>query len=188
MIKIYRNPRALLPSCVFVFYTFTLVSILTYVPGLISDSSLQKLMLVVLPLISTSGTFLAGALAQYFMRPQRVALMAYSGVAIGAIILSLTGDSVVLFCVVVSIMVLFLGMIPGSALAMIPNLARNPSEQAQGYGLLAQFGNLGATAGPPMFATAIAMYGLSGLVVLVLCICCFGVLFSLLAGRIKAVV
>lgn len=188
MIKIYRNPRALLPSCVFVFYTFTLVSILTYVPGLISDSSLQKLMLVVLPLISTSGTFLAGALAQYVMRPQRVALMAYSGVAIGAIVLSLTGDSAVLFCVVVSIMVLFLGMIPGSALAMIPNLARNPSEQAQGYGLLAQFGNLGATAGPPMFATAIAMYGLSGLVVLVLCVCCFGVLFSLLAGRIKAVV
>ena len=188
MIKIYRNPRALLPSCVFLFYTCTLVSVLTYIPGLIGDSTLQKLMLVVLPLISTGGTFLAGAIAQYLMRPQRVALMAYCGVASCAVVLSVVSGSPELFCVVVGVMVLFLGMVPGSALAMIPTLARNPSEQAQGYGLLAQFGNLGATMGPPTFATAIAVYGLAGLVVLVLCVCSFGVLFSLLAGRIKAVV
>ncbi|NLQ17959.1 MFS transporter [Marinomonas sp. M1K-6] len=188
MMKIYRNPRALLPSCVFVFYTCTLVSVLTYVPGLIDDAALQKWMLILLPLVTTCGTFLAGAIAQYLMRPQRVALMAYLGVAVSALVLSFVGDSAVVFCFVVGVLVLFLGMVPGSALAMIPTLARNPSEQAQGYGLLAQFGNLGATVGPPTFATAIAVYGLSGLVVLVLCVCAFGVLFSLLAGRIKAVV
>ena len=113
------------------------------------------------------------------MRPQRVALMAYFGVATSVTVLSLISGSAELFCVVVGVMVLFLGMVPGSALAIIPTLARNPSEQAQGYGLLAQFGNIGATVGPPTFATAIAVYGLSGLVVLILCICCFGMLFSL---------
>jgi len=187
MMNIYRNPRALLPSCVFVFYTCTLVSILTYVPGLINDATLQKWMLILLPLISTSGTFLAGAIAQYLMRPQRVAFMAYLGVGVSALGLTLVGDSAALFCSLISILVLFLGMVPGSALAMIPALARNPSEQAQGYGLLAQFGNLGATVGPPTFATAIAIYGLSGLVVLVLCVCCFGIVFSLLAGRLNTV-
>ncbi len=185
MMQVYRNPRALLPSCVFLFYTCTLVSILTYVPGLIDDASLKTLMLVVLPLISTSGTFLAGAIAQYLMKPQRVALMAYCGVASCAVVLSFINGSAGWFCFVVGILVLFLGMVPGSALAMIPTLARNPSEQAQGYGLLAQFGNLGATVGPPSFATAISLYGLTGLVALVLTVCCFGVLFSLLAGRIK---
>ncbi|TYL46571.1 MFS transporter [Marinomonas sp. IMCC 4694] len=187
MMRIYRNPRALLPSCVFLFYTCTLVSVLTYVPGLIEEVSLQKWMLVVLPLVSTSGTFLAGAIAQYWMRPQRVALMAYSGVAMSALMLFFVHGSALVFCVMVGIMVLFLGMVPGSALAMIPALARNPSEQAQAYGLLAQFGNLGATVGPPSFATAIAAYGLSGLVGLVLCLCCFGVAFSVLAGRMKTV-
>ncbi|ETI59888.1 MFS transporter [Marinomonas profundimaris] len=187
MIRIYRNPRALLPGFVFLFYTFTLVSVLTYVPGLTGDASQNKWMFVLLPLISTSGTFLAGAIAQYWMRPQRVALMAYVGLAISALVLSMLNDVPVLFGLVVCIMVLFLGMIPGSSLAMIPALARNPSEQAQGYGLLAQFGNLGATLGPPTFATALAAFGLSGLVVLVLCVCCFGIVFSLLAGRLNTV-
>jgi predicted MFS family arabinose efflux permease len=185
MMRIYRNPRALLPSFVFLFYTCTLVSVLTYVPGLISEVSLQKWMLVLLPLITTSGTFLAGAIAQYWMRPQRVALVAYAGVAVSALVLSLIGDTALLFCLVVGVMVLFLGMVPGAALAMIPALARNPGEQAQSYGLMAQFGNIGGTMGPPTFATVMAVYGLSGLVVLVLCVCCFGILFSLLAGRIK---
>ncbi|WP_325101157.1 MFS transporter [Marinomonas transparens] len=186
MVVIYRNPRALLPSLVFLFYTCTLVSMLTYVPRLIKDAHIHGFMLVALPLISTGGAFLAGALAQYVMRPQRVALVAYLGVASSALILSTVIELPLLFAVVVSTMILFVGMVPGAALGMIPYLARNTSEQAQGYGLIAQLGNLGATLGPPIFATMIAAFGVPGLVTLVLCICGFGVFFSLLAGRLPS--
>ncbi|MBR7888785.1 MFS transporter [Marinomonas sp. A79] len=187
MLQVYRNPRSLLPSCVFLFYTCTLVSVLTYVPGLVGDSSLQKWMLIVLPLVSTCGTFLAGAIAQYAMKPQRLAVLAYSGIALSVLVLAVMRDLAPVFFIAVAAMVLFLGMVSGSSLAMIPTLARSPSEQAQSYGLLAQFGNLGGTIGPPAFATVITLYGLSGLVGLVLCVCVCGLFFSFLSGRVKSV-
>ncbi|MCB5162337.1 MFS transporter [Marinomonas algarum] len=185
MLQVYRNPRSLLPSCVFLFYTFTLVSVLTYVPSLVGNASLTAWMLIVLPLVSTCGTFLAGAIAQYVMKPQRVALLAYSGVAVGISCAFVMSGTAWIFFMAIGVVVLCLGMVSGSSLAMIPILARSPNEQAQSYGLLAQFGNLGGTIGPPAFATAIATYGLSGLVVLVLCVCVCGVSFSVLSGRIQ---
>jgi MFS transporter, AAHS family, 3-hydroxyphenylpropionic acid transporter len=185
MLSIYRNPRSLYPSLVFVFYTCTLVSLLTYIPRFVENEAIRASMLVVLPLISTGGTFLAGALGQYFMRPQKVALIAYFGVAITALMLPFLITQTVFFSLVVAATTLCLGMIPGAALAMIPSLARNPVEQAQGYGLIAQFGNLGATLGPPTFAAVITGFGITGFSSLVLIICSCGVLFSYLASRIQ---
>jgi len=185
MISVYRNPRSLLPSVVFLFYTCTLVSLLTYVPRLIEDTKLQAVLMICLPLVSTSGTFLAGTLAQYAMRPQRVALMAYSGMALCALVLSSILSQPILFSLVVGLLILFLGMVSGASMAMIPALARNPSEQAESYGLVAQFGNLGGTIGPPSFAFLISFFGIYGLVSLVLLICILGIVFSYLASRIK---
>ncbi|MFT2098298.1 CynX/NimT family MFS transporter [Marinomonas sp. 2405UD66-6] len=186
MLNVYRNPRALLPSTVFLFYTCTLVSLLTYIPRLVSDSTIQALMLVVLPLVSTSGTFIAGALAQYVMKPQRVAMMAYSTVAMCGLILLFVYQEPLWFAFVVGVLILFLGMIPGASLALIPVLARNPAEQAQGYGLIAQFGNLGATIGPPVFATLVTLFGVNGLVSMVLVICALGLSACFLVFRLIA--
>ncbi len=186
MARVYRNPRSLLPSVVFLFYTCTLVSLLTYVPRLVDDAKLQALLMVCLPLVSTCGTFLAGALAQYVMRPQHVALMAYSGIGISALTLSSLLDQPIVFGLAVGVLILFLGMVSGASMAMIPALARNPGEQAQSYGLIAQFGNLGGTIGPPSFALLISLYGIYGLVSLVLLICSLGIVFSFLANRIES--
>ena len=184
--KIYRTPQTLLPGLVFVFYTCTLVSLLTYIPNFIESNSLRTTMQVVLPLLSTAGTFIAGTLSQYIMRPQRVAQLAYAGLAVGAILLSQLYDSVIVFTLLISQMVLFAGLIPGAALAMIPRLARNSEEQANGYGLIAQLGNLGATVGPPSFATLITAFGLYGMVGLVLFVCLMGSLFAFLASRLDS--
>lgn len=183
--KIYRTPQTLLPGLVFVFYTCTLVSLLTYIPNFIESDSLRATMQVILPLLSTAGTFIAGTLSQYAMRPQRVAQVAYAGLACGALVLFSNLSSPMAFCLVVGQMVLFAGLIPGAALAMIPRLARNSDEQANGYGLIAQLGNLGATVGPPSFATLITAYGLNGLVGLVWFICAMGSVFAFMAARIE---
>ena len=82
-------------------------------------------------------------------------------------------------------MILFAGLIPGAALSMIPKLARDSHEQANGYGLIAQLGNLGATIGPPSFATAITLFGIYGLIGLVLIICVLGSIFAFFANRVK---
>ncbi|RDL42614.1 MFS transporter [Marinomonas piezotolerans] len=184
--QIYSTPRTVLPGIVFLFYTCTLVSLLTYIPNFIASESLRTSMQVILPLMSTAGTFIAGALSQYLMRPQRVAQLAYLGLAAGALLLSQFKESSLLFTIIVSQMVLCAGLIPGAALSMIPKLARNSQEQANGYGLLAQMGNLGATIGPPSFATVIALFGIYGLVGLVLVICTLGSIAALVANHVKA--
>lgn len=183
--KIYRTPQTLLPGLIFVFYTSTLVSLLTYIPNFIESTQLRTTMQVVLPLLSTAGTFLAGTLSQYLMRPQRVAQLAYAGLALGALVLAQDVTSEILFSIIVGEMVLCAGLIPGSALAMVPRLARNSEEQANGYGLIAQMGNLGATVGPPSYAAMITAFGLYGLVVEVLFVCLMGGLFALLAAHLE---
>lgn len=185
MSLVYRNPRCLLPAAVFLFYTCMFVSLLTYVPRLIEDDHLKSIVRTCLPLMSIIGTFLAGTLSQYTMRPQNVAIMAYSLIAISAIALNFLLVTPVLFCIVAGVMVLSAGMVTGSAMSMIPALARNPNEQAQTYGLVAQFGNLGSTIGPPSFAAMISLLGAQGLVILVLVFCLCGGSLSLIAKRFK---
>lgn len=182
----YRTPRTVLPALVFLFYTSMLVSLLTYIPGLIEDTELRSILRVSLPLTSTAGTFLAGALSQYVMRPQRVALLAFCTIAFAAILAHIFTPYPVLFGFAVSLMVLAAGMVPGAALSMIPLVTRNADEQAKGYGLIAQLGNLGATMGPPSFATMIALMNTEGMLVLVLGLCVMGSFFSFLAGRLPS--
>ncbi len=183
--QIYSNPRSLLPGLVFLFYTCTLVSLLTYIPHFIESPTLRTTMQVLLPLMSTAGTFIAGTLSQYLMRPQRVAQLAYVGLATGALLLSQFLDTPSVFAIIIAQMILFAGLIPGAALSMIPKLARDSHEQANGYGLIAQLGNLGATIGPPSFATAITLFGIYGLIGLVLIICVLGSIFAFFANRVK---
>ncbi|GAB3487347.1 MFS transporter [Marinomonas epiphytica] len=187
LLAVYRNPRCLLPSAVFLCYTCSLVSLLTYIPRMVTNEVLASSLMIILPLISTSGSFIAGALAQYWLAPTRVALVAYSGVAISACILLIVSHEAHYFALVTGVLILFLGMIPGASLAMIPLLARNPEEQAQGYGLIAQFGNLGATIGPPSFALLISLFSLNGMVGLIWLVCLAGISLSFVAsGMAKA--
>ncbi|MGB5997034.1 MAG: MFS transporter [Marinomonas sp.] len=185
MSQVYRNPRNILPAAIFLFYTCMFVSLLTYVPRLIEDEHLRSIIRTCLPLMSIAGTFLAGTLSQYVMRPQNVAIMAYFLIATSAVALNFLVATPVLFCVVAGVMVLSAGMVTGAAMSMIPALARNPNEQAQTYGLVAQLGNLGSTIGPPSFATMLSLFGVQGLISLVLIFCVCGGSLSILAKRFK---
>ncbi|MBM6551883.1 MFS transporter [Marinomonas ostreistagni] len=181
--RIYQTPRTFLPALVFLFYTCTLVSLLTYIPNFIQSDTLRLTMQVVLPLMSTVGTFSAGALAQYVMRPQYVAWTAYIALALGALAVPYTLDYDHVFSINAAFMIFFLGMIPGAALSMVPRLARNSDEQANGYGLIAQLGNLGGAIGPPSFAALISAYGATGMISMIWVICAFGAVFAWMAAR-----
>ncbi|REG83710.1 MFS transporter [Marinomonas pollencensis] len=185
MSQVYRNPRNILPAAIFLFYTCMFVSLLTYIPRLVEDEHLRSIIRTCLPLMSIAGTFLAGTLSQYLMRPQNVAIMAYSVIAGSAIMLSFFTSAPVLFCILAAVMVLSAGMVTGASMSMIPAIARNPNEQAQTYGLVAQLGNLGSTIGPPSFATMLSLFGVQGLVALVLVFCVCGGGLSLIAKRFK---
>ncbi|WOD09036.1 hypothetical protein [Marinomonas sp. GJ51-6] len=52
--------------------------------------------------------------------------------------------------------------------------------------LIAQFGNLGATIEPPVFATLVTLFGVNGLVSMVLVICALGLSACFLVFRLIA--
>lgn len=186
LIKIYRNIRTLLPGLVFLFHTCMFVSLLTFIPRLSPDEDIRNQLYVLLPLISIGGTFLAGILAQYYVSPQRLGSFAYLGVGLFTFLTLFNIDSTNLFLSFASCLLLFSGLIAGSAFAMVPYLAKSHDEQAKSNGAIAQLGNLGATLGPPVFAMTLTHYSEQGMLLLVLVLCAFGILITLYANRFKS--
>ncbi len=183
--SLYGNLRTLLPGLVFLFHTSMFVSLLTFIPRLSQDETLKYSLSIFLPLISIGGTFLAGILAQYWLSPQRLGTISYLGVALFSVLTLTYIDHHTLFFTFANCLLLFSGLVAGSAFAMIPFLLKNPDQQAQSNGAIAQLGNLGATLGPPMFATVIARFQSTGMLILILALCIFGMALTLYSNRFR---
>ena len=53
-------------------------------------------------------------------------------------------------------------MVPGASFAAIPHLNPDPADRVRATGAIAQMGNIGTTAGPPIFAVALGSAGVGG--------------------------
>jgi AAHS family 3-hydroxyphenylpropionic acid transporter len=179
-LKVYASARTSMPGLIFLFHTCMFIALLTFLPRLSGDPKITTFLLVALPLISIVGTFCAGVIAQYLLSPVSLTIIAYGIVGVGAVIVHWTieiGSGFVPACLV---LMFVSGIVQGAAFAMIPFLSHHPSDQAQANGAVAQLGNLGATIGPPAFATVVSASGSSGLMITVLVLCAFGIAFGLL--------
>jgi nitrate/nitrite transporter NarK len=183
--RLYQNPRTLLPGIVFLFHTCMFVALLTFIPRLSPDEGIKNQLYILLPIISILGTFIAGVLAQYYVTPQRLGTIAYLGVALFSGLTFLNIESSSLFFSFASCILLFSGLVAGSAFAMIPHLARSHDEQAKSNGAIAQLGNLGATIGPPVFATGLAQFQSIGMLWMILGLCLIGTTVTLYASRFR---
>lgn len=182
-LAVYANPRIVLPGIVFFFHTAMFIALLTFVPRLTADPSATSHLLVILPLTSIAGTFLAGLLAQYLIPPQGLALLAYGAVAVLSIGVAMSAATPLALIAFATALLLASGLIQGASFAMIPYLARNPEEQATANGAVAQLGNLGSTIGPPVFALAIDAFGAAGMLGVVGALALGGAITSTLAIR-----
>jgi nitrate/nitrite transporter NarK len=70
------------------------------------------------------------------------------------------------------------GLAGGSAFALIPDLCREPQEQARANGAVAQMGNLGSSFGPPLMAALMPPWGMSGVVMPALVFAMAGILLA----------
>lgn len=160
----YGAPRIAAPGLGFVFYTITFIALLTFLPGELGRPDLAAS----LPLISLAGTFLAGWLART-LPPAQIAI---AGFAL-TILFSLTlwaGQ-------VWTVYLLFLaqGLVPGASFAAIPHLNSGVADRARSTGVIAQMGNVGTTAGTPIFALALIVAGMPGLFVTLIAFSAVGI-------------
>lgn len=182
-IQVYLNPRTCLPGIVFLFHTSMFVALLTFIPRISDDDTTQNFLLISLPLCSIAGTFLAGILSQYCLRPPNLLLVSYAVVAFATFLVISVESEKTLFIYSALFLLLVSGVVQGTSFTLIPFLSKSESELAMGNGAIAQLGNVGATIGPPIFAYFIDINGNYGLLGIVVILCVFGCITALMSRR-----
>ncbi|MEJ2063923.1 MAG: hypothetical protein P8X74_11720 [Reinekea sp.] len=183
-IQVYKSPRTSLPGWVFMFHTSMYVALLTFVPRMAPNESIMNFLFIILPVSSMSGTFLSGILSQWVLKPPSLLMFAYLGILVTTVLAVMLQSYGYLFAGAAILLLLIAGTVQGSVFTLIPYLSRHESDQAMGNGSIAQFGNLGATIGPPMFAFSIDLFAQSGLLILIGGLSIAGCCVSVIARRI----
>jgi len=184
----FTTPQTLSPGVAFLFHTAMYVPLLTFLPQLAPTEPSRKWLLVALPLVSIPGTFLAGIVGQYLLRPPTVLTLAYITVAVVAALTFVSAQHAVSYIIFTSILLFASGAVQGASFATIPFVAKTAREQASANGALAQLGNLGATMGPPAMAFLVSHQGPVGVVVFVIALCACGILSGLWTRSLSKVV
>lgn len=143
-LAIYRNPRAVAPGIGFFWHALMFLALLTFLPRFLGGWTGT-----VLPLVALVGTMGAGALAKRY--PARAILSAGFALTVAGMALLLVVPEGARIAVAVPLFAV-IGLAPGAAFAMIPEINPDPGDQARANGALAQMGNLGTASSTPLFA------------------------------------
>ncbi|WP_186826986.1 MFS transporter [Shimia ponticola] len=171
-VEIYSQPNIRAPGLIFVFYTVLFVAVVTFLPPALDCPALAG----ILPLVSLLGNLTAGALGRRWT-PDYVMVLGY---------LCLIGGTVGLAIGLIwPAYVLFIGMglVPGACFAAIPRWNASDGDRALATGAIAQLGNVGTGLGTPIFAVAVSLGALNGLLTLLGAISIAGLLVVLTLRR-----
>jgi predicted MFS family arabinose efflux permease len=176
--KVYANWRTFSPGILFFFLTFMLTALFTFLPGLSNREATKNTLLVILPLLSILGTFIAGVLSQKMVSPAKLSVFAFIILIILICIMRFSFENNVLFVITSVILMLCAGSIQGSVFALIPQISLSKEEQANGNGAVAQLGNLGSTCGAPVFSYFLT-FGKESVIIIVALFSLFGAITGL---------
>ncbi len=163
--EVYGRRGSALPSLLFMTYTMVYLAFLTYIPMLFQQrygigSSLERLLIVGMPILSLVGTAISSVvLRSKIIPPLGVLIAAYVGMIISVIFL-MTPLPTTMFLVVAFCFVTGSGVLQSTIFGIIPYLSDNPTTHAYANGGIAQMGNIGTTLGSPIFAMLL-VYGWS---------------------------
>jgi MFS transporter, DHA1 family, inner membrane transport protein len=173
-LAIYRDPRAVAPGIGFFWHSLMFLGLITYLPRFLGEWAGP-----VLPLVALVGTMAAGAMARV-IPPRHVLIVGFVLTVAGVALLLAVPDG--LRGVVAVPLFVVIGLAPGAAFAMVPELNHDPADQARANGALAQLGNLGTASSTPLFALTLGA-GLVGAGVLAGAIAAIGVVAVWLIHR-----
>jgi predicted MFS family arabinose efflux permease len=166
-IKVYSNWRTVSPGILFFFHAFMYIALLTFLPRLAGNENTKNFLLVVLPLISIIGTMIAGVIAQYFVSPLKLSVVAFISLLALIFAVKLSFNNNVLFIAASMALILFSGIIQGSVFSLIPNISQTTEEQTNANGAVTQLGNMGSTLGLPVFSYFLTL-GRDSLIIIVM--------------------
>ncbi len=161
--RIYSNPALIAPGLGFFCHTLIFVALLSFLPAYSVGRFDTALVASLYPLIALAGTFLAGFLSRS-IAPLTVIRWSYLLSVIALLVILLVPETARPYAAGVAF--ILVGLAPGASFAAIPALNLTPEAQSQSGGALAQLGNLGTGLGSPIFALALTVGGLAGLVIL----------------------
>ncbi len=155
----YRSAFTSAPGLGWLFYTLSFVSLLTLLPASIPLES-RGLAVTLMPLATIAMSMTLGVLLLRVMSAVRVIVVGFVLAFLCALALWFTEASAV------AAVALFasLGLVQGATFAAVPELNRDPAQQAMANGALAQMGNLGNLSGTIIVLVMTEALGFAGLV------------------------
>jgi predicted MFS family arabinose efflux permease len=175
---IYSTPRLLIPGGGFVWYTIIYISLLAVMPVALN---LPIWAITALPLISIAGTLWGGLLGKR-IPPDRLVVAGF--------VLTIAASGVV-YLASPAIWPLFglffvMALIPAASFAAIPYFNDAATDRARATGGIAQLGNVGTTAGTPIFVLVYDQVGLAGVCITIALFCTVGIVCTAwLRAKIK---
>jgi len=163
---IYATPGVAAPALGWLFYTLSVLALLTVIPLRLPDD-LRGPVAGTLPLASLAVSFTLGAALLQVWPAVRVVMLGFALAALAALALALLPGPVA------PALAMFgaLGLVQAASFAAIPQLNATDAGRAHANGAIAQAGNLGNLLGTPLLLAVVAAAPASGL--LVFAITCF---------------
>lgn len=170
--EIYSSPRLLIPGGGFVWYTILYIALLAVLPIALE---LPVWVITALPLVSIVGTIWAGFIGKR-IAPDRLVVAGFVLTIIASVIVYLASPAIWPLFGLFFVM----AFIPAASFAAIPYFNAEVINRARATGGLAQLGNVGTTAGTPVFVLTFDQAGLAGVCFLMVLFCGLGILCTLL--------
>lgn len=181
-VEVYSDPRTAIPALCFLCYTGMFLALQTFTPALAAVED-RPWLTVGMPFVSIVTTLTAGAIAQYWLSPFRLAAFAFLAVIAASLALHAAVVAGVGVLPAGLLRMALVSLLPGAIYPMIPLLCASPSVQARAYGAIAQLGNVGSVLGPPLFAGSFAAFGPIGLAVAPVALSACGLALASVAAR-----
>ncbi|MGB7244378.1 MAG: MFS transporter [Sulfitobacter sp.] len=158
---IYRSPFVAAPAAGWLFYTFCFVAVLTVLPPYIGADQ-RAFVMGAMPLTSIAVSMTAGVALLRVLTAVQVIILGFALSAIMMLwLLMAPGDALACIALAGS-----MGLIQGASFSAVPELNSDPARQAQANGAMAQMGNIGNTLGTPVMAATVGAFGYTGLPIL----------------------
>ena len=177
---IYRSAYISAPAVGWLFYTFSFLSMLTFLPQFV-DETWREFVRGAMPLISiivslSVGVWLLKLTSSFFVIQTGFLL----SVVTLLLLLFFSGHPVLCLLFASG-----LGLVQGASFAAVPELNGSTADRALANGGLAQMGNLGNTLGTPVFALVIDAAGYGPMVILGMLALLGGAMAHLLLSRVR---
>lgn len=157
-VRAYRSPWISAPGMGWLFYTLTFVSLLAILPSTLPPQHVA-LTVGLMPIVSIASALL---IVPALLRAISSVTIVQIGFALSAtvVLLNLFVDQPAVLAIM---LFATLGLIQGASFSAVPELNQLAGDQALGYGVVAQTGNIGNLLGTPLLLAISALAGNAGM-------------------------